>query len=78
LFDQQPKVYRNTVLGPSTVRVAIEAASPLGWEKYVGIDGLIIGMQGFGASAPYEDLYAHFGITAEAVVRAVQAKLKDG
>jgi transketolase len=76
LFDQQPKVYRNTVLGPSTVRVAIEAASPLGWEKYVGMDGLIIGMKSFGASAPCEDLYAHFGITAEAVVKAVQAKLK--
>ncbi|MCE3230656.1 MAG: transketolase [Alphaproteobacteria bacterium] len=58
------------------MRVAIEAASPLGWEKYVGMDGLIIGMKSFGASAPCEDLYAHFGITPEAVVKAVQAKLK--
>lgn len=76
LFDQQAKSYCDAVLGPLTLRVAIEAASSLGWEKYVGRDGVIIGMKSFGASAPYERLYRHFGITAEAVVEAVQAKLK--
>ncbi len=76
LFDQQPEAYCDAVLGPLTLRVAIEAASSLGWEKYVGRDGVIIGMKSFGASAPYEQLYRHFGITAEAVVKAVQAKLK--
>jgi transketolase len=76
LFDQQPESYREAVLGSHTVQVVIEAASPLGWEKYVGKEGIIIGMKSFGASAPYEELYHHFGITAEAIVRAVQVKLQ--
>ena len=76
LFDQQSETYRTGVLGLQTLRVAIEAAGSLGWERYVGMDGLIIGMKGFGASAPSEHLYEHFGITAEAVVEAVRAKLK--
>ena len=75
-FDQQPQAYREEVLAPKTLRVAIEAAGPLGWEKYVGEDGLIIGMKSFGASAPCEDVYAHFGITPQAVVEAVQSKLR--
>lgn len=78
LFDQQSEKYRTGVLGLQTLRVAIEAAGSLGWERYVGMDGLIIGMKGFGASAPSEQLYEHFGITAEAVVEAVRAKLKGG
>jgi transketolase len=77
LFDHQTPEYRDQVLGLNTLRVAIEAAGPLGWEKYVGMDGVIIGMKGFGASAPCEDLYQHFGITSEAVVQTVQAKLKS-
>ena len=76
LFDEQEPAYREGVLGGAdTVRIAIEAASPLGWERYVGPDGAIVGMQGFGASAPAKDLYAHFGITAEAVVAAAKARL---
>jgi len=75
-FDQQPQAYREEVLCPKTLRVAIEAAGPLGWEKYVGGDGIIIGMKSFGASAPCEDLYTHFGITTQAIVEAVQAKLR--
>ncbi len=75
LFDQQPEIYRTSVLGQAALRVAIEAAGPTGWEKYVGIDGIIIGMKSFGASAPSEDLYPHFGMTAEAIVKAVQTKL---
>ena len=53
-----------------TVKVAIEAAGPMGWERYTGPDGAFIGMHGFGASAPYKDLYKHFGITAEAAAEA--------
>ena len=76
LFDEQEPAYRETVLGGAgTVRVAVEAASPLGWERYVGSDGAVVGMQGFGASAPAKDLYAHFGITADAVVAAAKARL---
>ena len=76
LFDAQEPAYRESVLGgDDSVRVAVEAASPLGWERYVGPAGAIVGMQGFGASAPAKDLYAHFGITADAVVAAAKARL---
>jgi transketolase len=75
LFDAQPKSYREEVLGKDTVKVAIEAALGFGWERYIGIDGIFIGMQGFGASAPAKELYKHFGITAEHVVEAVLKKI---
>ena len=76
LFDEQEPAYRRSVLGSDdAVRIAVEAASPLGWERYVGPAGAIVGMQGFGASAPAKDLYAHFGITADAVVAAAKARL---
>ncbi|NKD54451.1 MULTISPECIES: transketolase [unclassified Haematospirillum] len=66
LFDAQTAEYRRSVLGDAP-RVAVEAAATLGWERYVGLDGAIVGMKSFGASAPAADLYRHFGITAEAV-----------
>ena len=76
LFDEQEPAYRESVLGGAdTVRIAVEAASPFGWERYVGPAGAIVGMRGFGASAPAKDLYAHFGITADAVVAAAKARL---
>ena len=75
LFDGQDADYRAATLGPGTLRVAVEAASPLGWDRYVGDDGVIIGMSSFGASAPAEALYEHFGITAEAVVAAVRERI---
>jgi len=74
LFDAQDAAYRRTVLG-SAPRVAVEAASPFGWERYVGSGGAVIGMTGFGASAPAEDLFRHFGITAEKVVEAALARV---
>jgi len=76
LFEEQPETYRDAVLGKGTVRVAIEAAAPLGWERYTGQDGAFIGMHGFGASAPYKDLYKHFGITAEAAAEAALARVQ--
>jgi transketolase len=75
LFEEQPETYRDKVLGSSTVRVAIEAAAPMGWERYTGPNGGFIGMHGFGASAPAKDLYKHFGITAEAAAEAARATL---
>jgi transketolase len=75
LFDAQPEGYRKQVLGDVSARVAIEAASPFGWERYVGPQGAVIGMPGFGASAPAPELYKHFGITADAIVQAVKARL---
>jgi transketolase len=76
LFDKQPKAYREEVLGKDNVKVAIEAALGFGWERYIGTDGIFIGMKGFGASAPAKDLYKHFGITAEHVVEAVMNNMK--
>ncbi|MGF1609048.1 MAG: transketolase [Kiloniellales bacterium] len=75
LFEQQPPHYRDEVLGPGALRIAIEAAAPFGWERWTGADGTCIGMAGFGASAPAEQLYKHFGITAESVIEAVKARL---
>jgi len=75
LFDAQPESYRRAVLGPGTTRVAVEAAGPMGWERYTGADGGFVGMHGFGASAPYKDLYRHFGITAEKVAEAALSRL---
>ena len=69
LFAQQDEAYRAQVLGGAP-RVGIEAACGFGWERWLGSDGVFIGMTGFGASAPYEDLYKHFGITPEAIVAA--------
>jgi transketolase len=79
LFDVQPESYRDSVLPPDiAARVSIEAGSTVGWERYVGRDGAMIGMHGFGASAPAEDVYRHFGITAEAVEKAVRDQLARG
>jgi len=75
LFDAQPQSYRDKVLGVGTVRIAIEAATSFGWERYLGETDIFIGMKGFGASAPAPDLYKHFGITADAVVKAAKGKL---
>jgi len=75
LFESQTAHYREEVLGPGSLRIAIEAGVQLGWERWIGSEGAFIGMRGFGASAPQKDLYAHFGITAEAVVDAVKARL---
>ena len=71
LFDKQDIAYQEQILGTAP-RIAVEAASKFGWEKYVGLSGDIIGMDGFGASAPAADLYQYFGITVDEVVDAVK------
>jgi transketolase len=76
LFEQQNETYREAVLGPNTVKIGVEAAVPLGWDRYIGKDGAFVGMHGFGASGPYKDVYHHFGITAEAVAEAAKRALK--
>ena len=75
LFDAQPEAYQEDVLGPGTVRVGIEAAIRMGWDRYLRKKDRFIGMTGFGASAPAKDLYKHFGITAEAAAEAALAAL---
>ncbi len=76
LFEEQDAQYQSHVLGTAPVKLAIEAASPLGWARYIGPDGIFIGMHGFGASAPYKDAYRHFGLTPEAAAEAARAALK--
>ena len=75
LFEQQPKAYQDAVIGRGTVRVAVEAAIKQGWERFIGEDGGFVGMSSFGASAPAPRLYEGFGITADAVVEQVKARL---
>ena len=74
LFEQAPKEYRDAVLGTAP-RVAVEAAVQFGWERWLGPRGAFIGMTGFGASAPGEALYPHFGITAERVAEVARSLL---
>jgi transketolase len=76
LFDRQPESYQRKVLPPQTaVRIAIEAGIPQGWHRYVGSQGTVVGLNHFGASAPYQTLYDKFGITANKVVEKVTALL---
>jgi transketolase len=76
LFEQQPEHYRDSVLPPDIkARVAVEAASPIGWDRYVGMSGTMIGMHTFGASAPLKDLLKKFGLTPDKVVDAAKAQI---
>jgi transketolase len=76
LFNEQDAAYRESVLPASvTARVAVEAGAEQGWQRYLGPQGRFVGMSSFGASAPYQKLYQHFGITADAVVENVKAIL---
>ncbi len=75
LFDEQDEAYRRVVRGPGSVRVAVEAAVRMGWDKYIRSHGGFVGMDGFGASGPAEQLFEHFGITAGNVVAEVKSRL---
>jgi transketolase len=77
LFERQTKQYRDSVLPPSVKkRIAVEAGVPMGWSKYVGDEGEMIGMQSFGLSAPYQKLYEHFGFTTANVLARAKAMLE--
>ena len=84
LFEEQPDEYRSKVLPPEVVaRISVEQASTFGWERYVGLNGVSIGMHTFGASAPMKELQEKFGFTpdkilaaARSLVRATKGKLK--
>ncbi len=70
LFADQPQPYRDAVLPPSvTARLGVEAASPLGWERWTGQHGDVIGLNHFGASAPLADVYKHLNFTPEFVAQ---------
>ncbi len=71
LFEEQSSEYKQSILCNNSIKVAVEAAISLGWERYIGPHGIFVGMRNFGASAPAPELYKQFGITAEAVVEKV-------
>jgi transketolase len=70
-----PEAERSTIIGRAKLNVAVEAGVRQGWDSIIGTEGTFIGMSGFGASAPYKDLYQHFGLTADKVVETVLARL---
>jgi transketolase len=75
LFERQDEAYRAEVLRPETVRIGIEAAIRLGWDRWIGERGGFVGMSGFGASGPGDELFRRFGITPQAVADAALARL---
>ena len=79
IFDQQDHNYIQQVFDnhDNAIMVAIEAGVRQCWDKYIGRDGIFVGMEDFGASAPAEDLYKHFKITTENVVQMISNKIKD-
>jgi len=76
LFETQSDDYKAELIGQSPVRVGIEAAVRMGWDRFIGENGIFVGMTGFGASAPAEALFEHFGITATDVVARVRDRLE--
>ncbi len=75
LFLKQPQNYRDEILGGASIKIAIEAGIRMSWDAIIGADGIFIGMNGFGASAPASELYKQFGITAENVVAQILDKI---
>lgn len=75
LFEQQTESYQTETLGGDLPKVAIEAGVRFGWDRWIGFDGGFVGMSSFGASAPYQDLYNHFNITADAAVAEVEKRV---
>ena len=75
LFQAQDAVYKKSVLGETKINVAIEAAVRFGWDSIIGAEGIFIGMKSFGESAPYQELYKHFGITAENTVTEIKKRI---
>lgn len=79
LFEEQPDSYRNEVLPPTVpARLAVEAGSPLGWEKWVGEKGAVIGITTFGASAPFKENFKNYGFTVENIVSRTKSLLEGG
>ncbi len=78
LFDAQPREYRDSVLPPGiAARVSVEAGRTLGWERYVGTNGVSIGVDTFGASAPYQRIYQEYGLTADRVAEAASSLVRS-
>ena len=69
MFDKQSKEYREKIIDKESLKISIEAGSIIGWEKYVGPNGISLGMKSFGKSAPYKKIYEHFNLTSDNIVK---------
>jgi transketolase len=76
LFMRQPSAFRRRIIGRAKVRIAVEAAIRMGWDAVIGADGIFVGMEGFGASGPAKEVYAHFGITARRIAELALERVK--
>jgi transketolase len=76
LFAEQSKAYRDSVLPPDAKRVSIEAAHPMSWQRWIAPDGIALGIERYGASAPYERIYKELGLMADDVVQAAKGLLR--
>ena len=77
LFDSQSKAYKQKILGETKFKISIEAASTDCWKKYVGTNGLTFGIDSFGKSAPYKQIYKYFGLTAENISKKTKNLIKS-
>ena len=77
IFDLQSKIYKQKILGETKFKVSIEAASTDCWKKYVGTEGLTFGIDEFGKSAPYKDIYKYFGLTAKNISKKTKNLIKN-
>ena len=75
LFDKQPKEYKDKIIEKNSVKISIEAGSILGWEKYVGPNGISLGIKSFGKSAPYKTIYEYFNLTSDNIVKLAKKML---
>jgi transketolase len=78
LFERESEDYRRSVLPPGVKRVAIEAAHPMSWYRWVGEDGVVLGLERFGASAPYEKIYEELGLTVDKIVESARRLVGEG
>ena len=76
IFDKQIKSYKNKILNEARFVISIEAGSTTGWKKYVGNKGICFGLNNFGKSAPYKDIYKHYKLTSEDITRKVEKMIK--
>ena len=77
IFDSQSKSYKKKILGETKLKISIEAGSTDCWKKYVGNEGFTFGIDEFGKSAPYKNIYKYFGLTAENISKKIKNRLKN-
>ena len=77
LFDKQPEDFKNDIIEKNSLVVTLEAGSVVSWQKYIKNKGLNLGVNKFGESAPYKDVYSHFGLTEDKIIDLIQKKLRE-